>query len=96
MLVNHYSNVTAERAVPIYVILMVMNIDVGRVIFYSIIHTIKNKLGLYFPSLITQLCIGARVQFGNDEEALYPKRSIDNEMIATIQASRVQAPEEGA
>ena len=58
---NHYTNVTVERAVLVYAILKGMSIDVGRVLFDSIIHTIKNRLGLYFPSLITQLCVEAGV-----------------------------------
>ena len=93
MPVNHYSNVIAERAFLVYVILMGMSIDVGQVIFYSIIHTIKNKLGLYFLLLIIQLCIRARVRFGNDEEALYPKRPINDGLISIIKASRVRSPE---
>ena len=70
---NHYSNVTIERAVLVYAILKGMSIDVGRVLFDSIIYTVKNRLVLYFPSLITQLCVEAGVRVGSDEEALYPK-----------------------
>ena len=52
---THFSDVDAKKAVLIYAILMGMSINVGQVLFDSIIHTIRNKLGLYFPLLITQL-----------------------------------------
>ena len=57
---------------------------------------IKHKLGLYFPSLITQLCIRAGVQYNNDEETQYPKKPLDDSMISMIKATRRQAHEEGA
>ena len=56
---THFSDVTAEKAVLIYAILIGMSIDVGRVVFDSIIYTIRNKLSLYFPLLITRLCLDA-------------------------------------
>ena len=91
---QHFSDVTAEKAVLIYAILRGMSIDVGRVVFDSIIHTIRNKLGLYFPSLITQLCLDARVRHGANEEAQYPAKPINDKMIITLRHSRVQAPDE--
>ena len=38
---THYNDVNVERVVLIYAILTGMIIDVGRVMFYSIIHTDK-------------------------------------------------------
>ena len=58
---TYFSDITAKKAVLIYAILRGISIVVGRVVFDSIIHTIRNKLGLYFPSLITQLCLDAGV-----------------------------------
>lgn len=46
MPVLHYSELTAERAVLIYAIMTGMTIDVDRVLFDSIIHTMRNRLGL--------------------------------------------------
>ena len=91
---THFSDVTADKAVLIYAILRGMSIDVGRVVFDSNIHTIRKKLGLYFPSLITQLCLDAGVRHGPYEEAQYPTKPIDDKMIITLRRSRVQTPDE--
>ena len=90
---THFSDLTVDKAVLIYAILRGMSIDAGRVIFDSIIHTVRNKLGLYFPSLITQLCLEAGVRHGPDEEAQYPTKPIDDRMLISLRRSRSHTPE---
>ena len=85
----HYSDVTVEKAILVYAIVIGLSIDVGWVMFNSIIHTVKHKLGLYFPSLITQFCMQADVSFSNDKEAQPPKKPLDDGIITTIKASRM-------
>ena len=92
MLATHYSDVTVERVVLIYAILMSLSIDVGQVMFNSIIHTVKHKLGLYFPSLITQLCIQAGFQYSSDDESQYPKKPLNDGMLTSIKVMRRKAP----
>ena len=53
MHVQHYGDITSERVVILYTILSGKSIDVDRVLFDSIIHTIWNMLGFYFNLLIT-------------------------------------------
>lgn len=96
MPVFHYSDLTVERDVLLYAIVTGLTIDVGRLIVDSIIHTVRNRLGLFFPSLITRLCAQAGVEVNKDEEVLHPKRPIDDALLHTIKSSRMPAPREVA
>ena len=50
-----------------------MTIDVGRIITSQIQFSLFNQnVGLYFPSLITSLCLQAGVEFHEGEELLTP------------------------
>ena len=53
----HLSDVTRERAILLYALVTGASIDVGRVIFYHYMHSVRAKQGgIMFPSLITSLC----------------------------------------
>ena len=67
---SYLSDVTQDRAILIYCILLGKTIDVGSILHASILHSVKGVSSLYFPSLITTLCGKARVIWGQIEEVI--------------------------
>ena len=54
---THLSDVSRERAILLYAIMVGASIDVGQVIFDSYMHCVRQKArGISFPYLITALC----------------------------------------
>lgn len=69
MPVGHTSEVHRDRAVLFYALQQHIPIDVGKLIFSQLSLSINNhNLALYFPSIITELCLAAGVVEGTDDE----------------------------
>ncbi|PIN20436.1 hypothetical protein CDL12_06877 [Handroanthus impetiginosus] len=75
---SHTSEVTRERAVMIYAILTDVPFDIGRFLHRSILKSAMGGLtmGLYHPSLITELCARAGLERQPGDELLPPDSMI--------------------
>ncbi|MFQ6666089.1 hypothetical protein Gotur_032584 [Gossypium turneri] len=63
MPISHSSTISMERMLLLYAILTEKSINVGKIILKEIHDCAKKKTGsAYFPSLITSLCLRARVK----------------------------------
>ncbi|MFQ6665344.1 hypothetical protein Gotur_032111, partial [Gossypium turneri] len=63
MPISHSSTISMERMLLLYGILTEKSINVGKIILKEIHDCAKKKAGsAYFPSLITSLCLRARVK----------------------------------
>ncbi|MFQ6657922.1 hypothetical protein Gotur_027406, partial [Gossypium turneri] len=63
MPISHSSTISMERMLLLYAILTEKSINVGKIILKEIHDYAKKKVGsAYFPSLITSLCLRARVK----------------------------------
>ncbi|MFQ6641640.1 hypothetical protein Gotur_015866 [Gossypium turneri] len=63
MPISHSSTISMERMLLLYAILTEKSINVGKIIFKEIHDCAKKKAGsAYFPSLITSLCLKARIK----------------------------------
>ncbi|MFQ6640627.1 hypothetical protein Gotur_016815 [Gossypium turneri] len=63
MLISHSSTILMEGMLLLYTILTEKSITVGKIIPKKIHDCSKKKAGsAYFPSLITSLCLKARVK----------------------------------
>ncbi|KAK5825406.1 hypothetical protein PVK06_020236 [Gossypium arboreum] len=63
MPISHSSTISMERMLLLYAILTEKSINVGKIILKEIYDCAKKKTGsAYFPSLITSLCLRARVK----------------------------------
>ncbi|MFQ6642533.1 hypothetical protein Gotur_017512 [Gossypium turneri] len=63
MPISHSSTISMERMLLLYAILIEKSINVGKIILKEIYDYAKKKVGsAYFPSLITSLCLRARVK----------------------------------
>ncbi|MFQ6641511.1 hypothetical protein Gotur_016224 [Gossypium turneri] len=63
MPISHSSTISMERELLLYAILTEKSINVGKIIRKEIHDCAKKKAGsAYFPSLITSLCLRARVK----------------------------------
>ncbi|MFQ6629083.1 hypothetical protein Gotur_006777 [Gossypium turneri] len=61
--ISHSSTISMERMLLLYAILTEKSINVGKIILKKIHDCAKKKAGsAYFPSLITSLCLRARVK----------------------------------
>ena len=83
MPVRHLSDVTKERAVLIYCLATGRSVDVGHFMSAQIEHCYKQQsMSLFFPSLITALCVASGVQFEASEETLAPMAALtDNKIL---------------
>ncbi|PIM99547.1 hypothetical protein CDL12_27957 [Handroanthus impetiginosus] len=75
---SHTSEVTRECAVMIYAILTDVPFDIGRFLHKSILKSAMGGLtvGLYHPSLITELCARADLERQPGDELLQPDSMI--------------------
>ncbi|PIN07042.1 hypothetical protein CDL12_20397 [Handroanthus impetiginosus] len=75
---SHTSEVTRERAIMIYAILTDVPFDIGRFLHRSILKSAMGGLtmGLYHPSLITELCAHAGLERQPGDELLQPDSMI--------------------
>ncbi|MFQ6669823.1 hypothetical protein Gotur_034922, partial [Gossypium turneri] len=63
MPISYSSTISLERMLLLYAIFTEKSINVGKIIFKEIHDCAKKKAGsAYFPSLITSLCLKARVK----------------------------------
>ncbi|MFQ6658777.1 hypothetical protein Gotur_027897 [Gossypium turneri] len=63
MPISHSSTISKERMLLLYAILTEKSINVGKIILKKIHNCAKKKAeSTYFPSLITSLCLKARVK----------------------------------
>ncbi|EOX93875.1 Uncharacterized protein TCM_002866 [Theobroma cacao] len=80
--VKHVSDITKDKALLLYCILIGKAIDIGRLIYNTIfLSTNTPREGIWFPSLIIELCKRVSVKWGSREKLLYPKGSIDDAII---------------
>ncbi|PIN26667.1 hypothetical protein CDL12_00576 [Handroanthus impetiginosus] len=88
---SHTSEVTRERAVMIYAILTNVPFDIGRFLHRSILKSAMGGLtmGLYHPSLITELCARAGLERQPADELLQPDSMIPE---APVQPRPLQPP----
>ncbi|EOY19296.1 Uncharacterized protein TCM_044347 [Theobroma cacao] len=75
---THINDVTRERGLLIYVIVIGKSINIVQLISNAILHIARtNQDGLWFPSLIAALCGRADVHWDKSEELLHRKAPID-------------------
>ncbi|MFQ6643581.1 hypothetical protein Gotur_017624, partial [Gossypium turneri] len=77
MPISHSSTISMERMFLLYTILIEKSINVGKIILNEICDCAKKKTGsAYFPSLITSLCLKARVKTQANLKGQYVKGCI--------------------
>ncbi|GMN72950.1 hypothetical protein TIFTF001_055299, partial [Ficus carica] len=95
MPVWHVSHITKDRAILLFAIFTNKSIDVGRVIYHQIMQSVRNStFGLYFPSLITDLCKRAEVTWEGHEIWEGPRHAIDDGVIASFKEEDDEAEDE--
>ncbi|KAJ4715171.1 DEAD-box ATP-dependent RNA helicase 56-like isoform X2 [Melia azedarach] len=79
---THTSNVNLERAVLNYAIRTDKPIDVGSILYNNILYSARTvSVGLYYPSLITDLCCQAGVPTDAREELQHPTATLTSNTI---------------
>ncbi|MFQ6665615.1 hypothetical protein Gotur_032294, partial [Gossypium turneri] len=79
MPISHSSTISMERMLLLYAILTEKSINVGKIILKEIHDCAKKKAGIaYFPSLITSLCLKARVKTQENLKGRYVQGCITN------------------
>ncbi|MFQ6663324.1 hypothetical protein Gotur_030894, partial [Gossypium turneri] len=79
MPISHSSIISMERMLLLYTILIEKSINVGKIILKEIHDCAKKKAGsAYFPSLITSLCLKARVKTQANLKGRYVQGCITN------------------
>ncbi|EOY08722.1 Uncharacterized protein TCM_023809 [Theobroma cacao] len=80
--IKHLSDVTKDRAMLLYAIILGKSIDIGQLIFNSIVHTTRSiRDGLWYPSFITGLCKQVGLQWTSNEELLHLIVPLDKGII---------------
>ena len=75
---THDTTLLADRILLVYAIIMNLSIDVGKIVADEIVKCASKKVGrLFFPPLITMLCLEAVVPFGEEEEKLEVRNLMD-------------------
>ncbi|TYK21755.1 uncharacterized protein E5676_scaffold1721G00020 [Cucumis melo var. makuwa] len=87
MSVTQFSNVTNDRALLLFVLASGLSIDVRKIIFHSIKLTYRTPTtyGLRHPSLITELCRQAGVEFGIDKEMIFSRAFLNRSFVSAFQ-----------
>ncbi|MFQ6631265.1 hypothetical protein Gotur_008892, partial [Gossypium turneri] len=79
MPISHSSTISMERMLLLYAILIEKSINVGKIILKEIHDCAKKKAGsAYFSSLITSLCLKARVKTQANLKGQYVQGCITN------------------
>ncbi|MFQ6648155.1 hypothetical protein Gotur_021672, partial [Gossypium turneri] len=79
MPISHSSTISMEQMLLLYAILIEKSINVGKLILKEIHDCAKKKAGsVYFPSLITSLCLKARVKTQANLKGRYVQGCITN------------------
>ena len=82
MPVRHFSDINKDRAILLYCLMTGKSLDVGRFISSHIVQCYKHQsMSLFFPSLITALCVAAGVQYGANEESLAPMATLTDNKV---------------
>ena len=90
--VTHDTTVNQDRALLLYCILAGKSINVGQLIRREILDCAKKSSGrLFFPALITQLCMKAGIQVGPSEELLHSRTDFDLVSIHRMQNHNAKA-----
>ena len=75
---THDTTLLADRVLLVYAIIMNLSIDVGKIVADEIVKCASKKVGrLFFPQLITMLCLEAAVPFDEEEERLEARNLMD-------------------
>ncbi|EOY08220.1 Uncharacterized protein TCM_022566 [Theobroma cacao] len=75
---KYFSDMTKDNAILLYVIVSRTSINVGQLVFNSIVQAIHSPYdGLWYPSLITTLCKKVGVIWERSEVILHPKVPLD-------------------
>ncbi|MFQ6660295.1 hypothetical protein Gotur_028884 [Gossypium turneri] len=78
MPISHSSTISMERMLLLYVILTKNSINIGKIILKEIHDCAKSKAGsAYFLSLITSLCLRARVKTQANLKGRYVQRLVE-------------------
>ncbi|MFQ6653997.1 hypothetical protein Gotur_025136, partial [Gossypium turneri] len=76
---SHSSTISMERMLLLFTILTEKSINLGKIILKEIHNCAKKKAGSgYFPSLITSLCLKARVKTQANLKGRYVQGCITN------------------
>ncbi|MFQ6648136.1 hypothetical protein Gotur_020789, partial [Gossypium turneri] len=79
MPISHSSTISMERMLLLYEILTEKSINIGKTILKEIHNCAKKKArSAYFPSLITSLCLKARVKTQANLKGRYVQGCITN------------------
>ena len=91
MPIQHFSDITKDKAIILYCLVTGKSLDVGRFISSHIVQCYKHQsMSLFYPSLITALCVAAAVQYGANEESLAPMASLrDNKVYGMKGVDRI-------
>ncbi len=91
MPVRHFSDITKEKAVLLYCLVTGKSLDVGKFMSSHIVQCYKHQtMSLFYPSLITALCVAAGVQFGAEDESLAPMAALtDNKIYGMKSVDRI-------
>ncbi|MFQ6652653.1 hypothetical protein Gotur_024413, partial [Gossypium turneri] len=96
MLISHSSTISMERMLLLYAILREKSINVGKIILKEIHDCAKKKTGSsYFPSLITSLCLRARVKTQANLKGQYVQGCITSHDLERL-VERVHELNQGA
>ena len=91
MPVWHFSDITKERVVLIYAIVIKKSIYLGKYLCSHIIQCAKHSsMSLFYPSLITALCAKSGVQYGPNEESLVPMSTITDNKVQAMKGTNNQ------
>lgn len=66
---THVNDVTQDWAIILYAILIGKLVDVGKLLAHWMVHGshMKGMVSLYFPTIVTFLCVVARVKWDKNE-----------------------------
>ena len=82
---THVQTISRDRMLLLFSILNEKSINVGNIIVEEIRYCApRNSGSLFFPSLITQLCLKAGVPVSSEEERICNKGAITAQTIARI------------
>ncbi|EXB49850.1 hypothetical protein L484_000844 [Morus notabilis] len=96
LLSTHGKTISRNRAILLYAVLVGKPINVGRLIIDQIRACAeKGKGGLYFPSLISELCIQSHVAWEASEPRLRNTGAMDLVAITRISSGRSEKSEKG-
>lgn len=73
---------TKERVLLLACLMEAISIDIGQLIYHEITQCASKKLGrLFFPNLISKMCMKSSTPVVQDEEVLTEKRFMDKPLL---------------